>query len=269
MSDTTQNMSAKPVAIVTGSGTGVGAAIALKLAEQGWNLVVNYTRSIEAAEQTVEELRALGAEVLLVQANIAEDADCVKLAQAAEQQWGRIDALVNNAGVTKFCPADDLDGLQAEDFQRVMSVNVVGTYQMTRACVAALKRSPNGAVLNISSQAGFSGLGSSIAYAASKAAINNMTLALARSLASSKIRVNAICPGFVNTRWVKGSMDEETYARFQQHINEMTPLGRMTEAEEVAETAYFLLTTRAPITGELLGIDGGNNLTVNAPNFEP
>lgn len=258
----------KPVAIVTGSGTGVGAAIAHKLAEQGWNLVVNYTRSIEAAQATAAELQAKGAEVLLVQANIGDDADCKKLAAEAEAKWGRIDALVNNAGVTKFCPADDLDGLDGEDFQRVMGINVVGTFQMTRACAPALKKSPFGSVLNISSQAGFSGLGSSIAYAASKAAINNMTLALARSLAP-EIRVNALCPGFVNTRWVKGNMDDDTYQRFQQHINEMTPLGRMTEAEEVAETAYFLLTTKAPITGELLGIDGGNHLTVNAPNFEP
>lgn len=255
-----------PVAIVTGSGTGVGAAIAHKLADNGWNLVINYTRSIDAAQQTAAELQGKGADVLLMRANIAEDSDCRNLAAAAEARWGRIDALVNNAGVTRFCPAVDLDGLDAEDFQHVMGINVVGTYQMTRACVAALKKSDVGAVLNISSQAGFSGLGSSIAYAASKAAINNMTLALARALAP-EIRVNALCPGFVNTRWVKGGMDDAAYQRFQRHINEMTPLGRMTEAEEVAETAHFLLTTRAPITGELLGIDGGNHLTVNAPNF--
>ncbi|SHE56783.1 3-oxoacyl-[acyl-carrier protein] reductase [Microbulbifer donghaiensis] len=258
----------RPIAIVTGSGTGVGAAIAHKLADSGWNLVVNYTRSIDAARQTAEELQGRGAEVLLVQADIAIDADCRRLAAEAEDKWGRIDGLVNNAGVTRFCPAADLDGLEAQDFQRVMGVNVVGTYQMTRACVPALRKSDCGSVLNISSQAGFSGLGSSIAYAASKAAINNMTLALARALAP-EIRVNALCPGFVNTRWVKGGMDDATYERFQKHINEMTPLGRMTEAEEVAETAHFLLTTRAPITGELLGIDGGNHLTVNAPNFEP
>ena len=132
----------KPVAIVTGSATGVGAAIAHTLADKGWNLVVNYSRSSEAAEQTAAGLQDQGAGVLLVRADIAVDDDCRRVAAQAVDRWGRIDALVNNAGVTSFCPADDLDGLQAEDFQRVMGVNVVGSYQMTRACVPALKQSP-------------------------------------------------------------------------------------------------------------------------------
>ena len=256
-----------PVAIVTGSATGVGAAVAHRLAEHGWNLVINYSSSREAAEATATEIAALGVEVELVQANVAEDADCIAVADAARLRWGRIDALVNNAGVTAFCPADEMDGLQADDFQRVMAVNVVGSYQMTRACLPLLRESGRGAVVNLSSQAGLSGLGSSVAYAASKAALNNMTLALARSLAP-EIRVNAVCPGFVNTRWVRGQMDEETYTRFREHIEAMTPLGRMTEAEEVAELVYFLLCTSAPITGELVGVDGGNHLTVNAADFE-
>jgi len=262
------NVSAEArVAVVTGSATGVGAAIAELLAANGWNVAINYSVSSHEALATAARVKQYGVEAAVVQADISRDADCVALAETAATRWGRIDALVNNAGVTRFCPPDDLDGLQADDFQRLMSVNVVGSYQVTRACVPLLRQSGRGAIVNVSSQAGFSGLGSSVAYAASKAAINNMTLALARSLAPD-IRVNAVCPGFVNTRWLQGAMDEQTYVRFRQHIENMTPLGRMTEAEEVAETVHFLLATRAPITGELLGIDGGNHLTVNAPAFE-
>ena len=256
-----------PVAIVTGSGTGIGAAVAEHLADRGWNLVINYSASSAEAEATAARIVDRGAQAALLRADVSRDADCIALADTAARRWGRIDALVNNAGVTASCPPQDLDGLQAEDFQRLMSVNVVGAYQMIRACVPLLRQSGRGAIVNMSSQAGFSGLGSSVAYAASKAAINNMTMAFARSLAPD-IRVNAVCPGFVNTRWVRGGMDEQTYGRFRQRIERMTPLERMTEASEVAEVVHFLLATGAPITGELLGVDGGNHLTVNAPVFE-
>ena len=256
-----------PVVLITGAATGVGAAIAERMAGDGWNVLVNYRSSARDAQGIVDSLLTLGVDALAVKGDVSVDADCVALALAAEHRWGRIDALVNNAGITTFCAPDDLDGLQAEDFQRVMGVNVAGTYQMTRACVPSLRLSGRAAVLNISSQAGFSGMGSSIAYAASKAAINNMTLALARSLAP-EIRVNALCPGFVNTGWVSNTMDETNYAAFQAQVAAMTPLGRMTEATELADVAHFMLATSAPITGELLGVDGGNHLTVNAPARE-
>ncbi len=257
----------KPVAILTGAAGGVGAAIAFELARRGWNLLVNYRSSEEQAAKTGSALRAEGADVLLVQGDVALEENCLALVAAAEQRWQRIDALVNNAAVTTPCPAEQLDGLHAEDFQKIMGVNVVGAYQMTRACVSRLRESPHASVVNISSQAAFSGLGSSIAYAASKAALNTMTLSLARALAPA-IRVNAVCPGFVNTRWVSDAMDADAFRRFRAEVETMTPLGRMAEASDVAEVVAFLVTCRAPLTGELIGVDGGNHLTVNAPGWD-
>ena len=148
-----------------------------------------------------------------------------------------------------------------------MDVNVVGLFRCARAAAPALK-DHKGCIVNITSVAGQTGMGSSIAYAASKAALNNLTLALARSLAP-KIRVNGLCPGFVDTQWTKGRMDESTYARFKSHIQNMTPLHRMATADEVAASALFLVANNTPITGQLLVIDGGNHLTVNAPDFDP
>lgn len=258
----------RPVVVVTGAGTGIGAAIAQRFANMHWYVVVNYRQSREAAEDTAAACESAGAQVVLIQADVAEDADCKALADRVMDRWGRIDALVNNAGTTRFCRAEDLEGLSKADFEHVFSVNVIGAFQMIRACVPALKKSNHGAVVNISSHAGFSGIGSSIAYAGSKAALNNLTLALARTLAP-QVRVNAVCPGFVDTQWAKGSMDEETYARFKQHIERMTPLQRITTAEEVADSVWYLVNNSVAVTGQLLVVDGGNHLTVNAPKFDP
>ena len=139
------------VCIVTGSASGIGAASAIMLAARGARVVVNYSKSEEAARATQKACEAAGAEALLLKADVAEDADCRRLAQAALDKWGRIDALVNNAGATKFANHADLDALSAEDFQRIYSVNVVGAYQMVRACAPAMKKSGRGAVVNVSS----------------------------------------------------------------------------------------------------------------------
>src|SRR5579871_865012 len=188
-------------AIVTGSATGIGSAVAIGLANRGANVVVNYTRSKQEAEETAEKARKCGVEVRLVQADVASDEDCRKLAQAAQDAWGRIDILVNNSGTTKFVTNHaDLDSLSAEDFTRIYSVNVIGPFQMIRACIAGLKANKDGAVVNVSSIAGVAGIGSSVAYAASKGALNTMTYSLARALAPD-VRVNAVCPGYVDTPW--------------------------------------------------------------------
>src|SRR5262245_51089360 len=187
--------SVRKVAIVTGSATGIGAAIATALARAGWNVVINYTKSAADARRTEAACKRLGAEAIIVQGDVAEDSACRAMAQAALRRWRRIDALVNNAGMTKFVGAADLEGMESEDFQRIFDVNVLGAHQMTRAAASALKRS-RGAIVNVSSNSGFSGFGSSMAYAASKGAINTLTLGLARALAP-EVRVNAVCPGFV------------------------------------------------------------------------
>lgn len=259
-------MSAKSrkAAIVTGSATGIGAAIATALAGAGWNLQINYTKSAAEAKATAKICKQAGADVMLARGNVAEDADCRRLVAAALKRWGRLDGLVNNAGITKFVKRGNLDALSAEDFERIFAVNLVGAYQMARAAAERLARSGRGSIINISSHGAFTGLGSSIAYATSKGALNTLTLALARELAP-RIRVNAICPGFVDTRWTKGKLSATEYAAFRKRIEATTPLRRMVEPDDVAEAALWLLNGARAVTGQLIVIDSGNHLTINTP----
>ncbi len=182
--------------------------MALGLARRGCGVAVNYSKSAKEAEEVADLVRAAGAPVVVAQGNVADDADCRRIAAAASGALGRIDILVNNAGTTKFAAHRDLDALSAEDFARIYAVNVIGAFQMVRACVEPLRAHGDGAVVNVSSIAGIEGLGSSVAYAASKGALNTMTLSLARALAP-EIRVNAVCPGLVATPWFTESFGAE------------------------------------------------------------
>ncbi|MCC7546384.1 MAG: SDR family oxidoreductase [Burkholderiales bacterium] len=247
------------VCIVTGGGTGTGAACATLLASKGCRVVVNYSRSEDEAHATVRACQAAGADALAVQGNVALDADCQALAQAALTRWGRIDALVNNAGITRFAHAARLDALSAQDFHDIYDVNVVGAYQMIRACTPAMKQQGAGAVVNISSIAGTRGVGSSTAYVASKGALNAMTLALARALAPT-IRVNAVCPGFIETRWHTQRFDADGYARFKSAYEANVPLATAASAVDVAETVVWLIEAARVITGELIEVDSGLHL---------
>ena len=251
-------------AIVTGSATGIGAAVAIALARRGANVVVNYTKSETGARETADAVKHMGVDARLVQADVAKDADCVKLAQAALDAWGRIDILVNNAGTTKFAAHHDLDALSAEDFSAIYAVNVIGPFQMVRACAAGLRAHGDGAVVNVSSIAGVRGVGSSIAYAASKGALNTLTLSLARALAP-EIRVNAVCPGYVATGWFKNRFGEEAFNRITEQQAETAPLKRAADADEIAKTVSFFAGPESRhITGELLLSDGGLHLTIGA-----
>lgn len=247
------------VCIVTGAGTGTGAACAVQLASKGCRVVVNYSRSEEEARSVAKECIAAGAEAIAVKGNVAVDADCRALAQAALDKWGRIDALINNAGITKFAAATDLDGLDAEDFQRIYAVNVIGPYQMIRACAPAMKKQGGGAIVNVSSISGVRGIGSSTAYIASKGALNAMTLALARALAP-EIRVNAICPALIETRWHSARYSPEEYTKFKAGYEKSVPLAKAAKPDDVAEVAVWLLEGAALITGETILIDGGLHL---------
>jgi 3-oxoacyl-[acyl-carrier protein] reductase len=247
------------VGIVTGSATGIGAATARMLAAKGACVVINYTRSETEAKETVEACRAAGGEAILCQANVAEDADCRRMAQAALDEWGRIDGLVNNAGTTKIVPHDDLDGLSSEDFQRIYAVNVVGPFQMTRAVVPTMKAQGAGSIVNISSIAGVAGVGSSVAYAASKGALNTMTLSLARAL-GPEIRFNTVCPGFVQGRWQREWLGEEGYAARIASEEASTPLGRAGSPEDMAEVALMFLLGCHNVTGEIIMSDSGRHL---------
>jgi 3-oxoacyl-[acyl-carrier protein] reductase len=253
-------------AIVTGSATGIGAAAALGFARRGANVVVNFTKSEDEARKTADAVRQAGAGAIVVQGSVARDEDCRKIAAAALQAWGRIDILVNNAGITKFAAHADLDALSAEDFAKLYAVNVVGAYQMVRACLPGLK-ARRGAVVNVSSIAGLTGIGSSVAYAASKGALNTMTLSLARALAPL-VRVNAVCPGFVASQWFVNAFGKETADRLAAEHRKMVPLDRVADPDDVAEVVLFFASEASRhVTGETLTVDGGLHLNVGFAGF--
>ncbi len=250
------------VAIVTGSATGLGAAVALKLGERGAKIVVNYTKSVKEAEQTAAQARSKDIEAIVVQGDVGSDADCQRIVKETVAKWGRVDILVNNAGTTKFADHADLDALSGDDFLHIYKINVVGAYQMIRACRPHMKKQGYGAIVNVSSIAGVMGVGSSVAYAASKGALNTLTKSLARSLAP-EIRVNAVCPGFIGTRWFSDRFDEGHYAKIVEHAKRSTPLNRAGTPEDVADAVVFLCAEGAQhITGETLLSDAGHHLAV-------
>jgi len=243
------------VAIVTGASSGIGAASALELSRRGWSVVINFSKSAAEAKKVAAQCK----DAITVQADVAEDADCRKLAQAALDKWGRIDALVNNAGTTKFVKHADLDGLSADDFLRIYRLNVVGPFQMVRACAGALKAN-RGAVVNVSSVAAQLGTGSSVAYAASKAALNAITYSLARSL-GPEVRVNAVCPGYVDTPWQHNALGVEKAKQAAGHYAAMVPLKDFARPEDIAEVIAWLIEGARQVTGDVVFVDGGLHIS--------
>jgi 3-oxoacyl-[acyl-carrier protein] reductase len=248
------------VCIVTGSAAGIGAACAERLTAKGARVAINYTKSEREARDVAAACQAKGGQTILVQADVSSDADCRKLARAVEDRWGRVDVLVNNAGTTKFARHDDLDALQADDFQRIFGVNVIGAFQMVRAVAPVMQKQGIGAIVNVSSIAGVTGMGSSVAYAASKGALNTMTLSLARALGPA-IRVNAVCPGFVETRWSKSGLGVEYDAK-KKSYESITPLKATVLPGDVADAVVWLLEGADKVTGEIITVDSGVHLGV-------
>jgi len=250
------------VVLVTGSATGLGAALAVGAAQRGAKVVVlNCTKSLREAEETADRVRSAGAATIIAQGDVGDDQVCRDIAAKAAV-YGRIDALANNAGVTKHAPHhSQLDALSDEDFLRLYRTNVVGPFQMVRACQALMHAAPKPAsVLMVSSIAGVTGIGSSVAYAATKGALNTMTLSLARALAP-KIRVNALCPGFIDTRWFTDAYGEETTDRIRANVEATTPLKAASKPEDIADAGLFLLSPMSRhVTGEMLMVDAGLHL---------
>jgi len=250
------------VVLVTGSATGLGAALAVGAAQRGAKAVVlNCTKSLREAEETADRVRSAGAATIIAQGDVGDDQVCRDIAAKAAV-YGRIDALANNAGVTKHAPHhSQLDALSDEDFLRLYRTNVVGPFQMVRACQALMHAAPKPAsVLMVSSIAGVTGIGSSVAYAATKGALNTMTLSLARALAP-KIRVNALCPGFIDTRWFTDAYGEETTDRIRANVEATTPLKAASKPEDIADAGLFLLSPMSRhVTGEMLMVDAGLHL---------
>ncbi len=242
-------------ALVTGGGTGVGRATALALARSGCSVAVNYSRSREAAEKTAAEVSSAGVRGLAVQADVAVDADCRRLVETAVGELGRLDVLVNNAGTTAFVPHAQLDDLDDETWQRLLGVNLLGPFHCARAAREALQADGGGEIVNVSSVAGLVATGSSIPYCASKAGLNNLTIALARVLAPT-VRVNAVAPGFIEGDWLREGLGP-AYDAIKSAMESRSPLGRVCRPEDVAAAILSLVTGSDLVTGQVLPVEGG------------
>ncbi len=245
-------------AIVTGSATGIGRSTALDLARLGCNVVINYTRSEAEAKETVRDVEAAGAQALLFQGDVSNDEAVRRMVAACEQKFHRLDVLVNAAGTTHFSAPEDLEAITGEVWHRIFSVNVHGTFLATRAATPLLKKSGEGAVVNLSSIAGLRPAAQAIPYAASKAAVANMTVSFARLLAP-EVRVNAVAPGWIEGRWMKTALGEKYDALIERRA-QRTPLHRVATNEDVAQTILSLITMNDFVTGQIIVIDGGYSL---------
>ena len=236
-------------ALITGGGTGMGRAIALRLARAGVDIAINYSRSEKEALETKSDVEACEVKAITCMADVAHDEQVRSMVAKTIETFGRLDILVNCAGMTYFVELPDLEGLKEEHWDRLMAVNVMRVFQCCRAAAAELRKR-KGCIVNITSVAGITGMGSSIAYAASKAAEISVTKSLARVLAPD-VRVNGIAPGIVMTRWVAGK--EEHVKRYA----EGTPLGRVADPEDISEVAYSIIANMNFVTGQNIVVDGG------------
>ena len=235
------------VAVVTGSSSGIGEALARRFAAEGAFVVVNSARTAAAGRAVAASLP----DATYVQADIADEEQSRALVRAATERWGRLDLLVNNAGVTEVIPHRDLDAASLEVWERIFSVNVFGTWLVSRAAVPAL-RPVEGSIINVTSVAGLRPTGSSIPYAASKAALNHLTRLMAKAL-GPEVRVNAIAPGLVDTPWTADWEDTRALVR------RLAPMGRSGQPEDLTDMAVALAVS-SYVTGQVIAVDGGLSL---------
>jgi 3-oxoacyl-[acyl-carrier protein] reductase len=242
----------RKVALVTGSATGIGRAAALRFAREGLAVAVNYSRSEKEAQATVGAVRALGVPALLCRADVADESAVRDMVRRCREELGGLDVLVNNAGTTHFIDHADLDALTDEVWDDILGVNLKGTFYCCRAAMPAL-RERQGAIVNVTSVAGLQGHGSSIPYAASKAAVNCMTRSLARAFAPD-VRVNAVAPGPVLTRWLADHMEQVERSLLS------TPMRRASAPEDIADVIAFLALGTGLMTGQVVVVDGGRTM---------
>jgi 3-oxoacyl-[acyl-carrier protein] reductase len=252
-------MTSRPVALVTGSSRGIGRATALALARQGYDLVINYSSSKAAADAVADDVRACGGVAVTAQADVSDEAAVMSMITTVTDTFGRLDALVNNAGVTTDVPAANLCDLALSDWDRIFAVNVRGMFQVTRACLALLREAPSPAVVNVASIAGLRPGPQPLPYAASKAAVVNLTCTLAGVLGPA-IRVNGVAPGWMQGDWMRARLGDN-YDRLMERRARRTPLGRCVSADDVAATITSLITANPFVTGEIVIIDGGYSAT--------
>jgi 3-oxoacyl-[acyl-carrier protein] reductase len=240
------------VALVTGSATGAGRAIALRFAREGYAVVVNYSKSAKEAQETFDAVRALGVPALLCKATVGDDSQVRSMVRRCASELGGLDVLVNNAGTTHFIDHTELEAVTDAIWDEIFQVNLKGAFYASRAAMPLLK-SRRGNIINISSVAGLLGHGSSIPYSASKAAMNCMTQSLARAF-GPEVRVNAVAPGPIQTRWLAGYEDRV------RSMVEQTPLKRAATPEDIADVVWFLAAGTSLVTGQVVVVDGGRTM---------
>ena len=247
------------VGVVTGSSSGVGAATAKLLASLGASVVVNYMHGADAAQAVVDEIQADGGSAVAVQADVRSDAACRRLIQSAVDEFGHLEILVNNAGMTHFIAHNDLEAVTDEVWDDIIGANLRGVFNCTRAATPHMRAAGEGAVVNVSSVAGAGGGGSSIPYAASKAGVNVITKSLARVL-GPEIRINTIAPGFIEGRWLRGGLGEDTYEAGRKRLGETAPLRGVATPETCADAIVALIERNVFVTGQTITVDGGATL---------
>ena len=237
-------------ALVTGAGRGIGRAIALTLAGYGADVAVNYSGSREKAEETAEEIRAMGRKAVLIQADISKQEDCERMFREMESSLGTMDILVNNAGITR----DNLAVRMSEsEFDQVIDTNLKGAFFCMKMAGKAMMKARKGRIISISSISGVRGNAGQINYCAAKAGIIGMTKCLAKELASRNITVNAVAPGYIDT-----DMTAVLPEKVKEQVLQQVPLKRMGQPRDIAETVAFLASDRAAyITGQTIQVDGG------------
>jgi 3-oxoacyl-[acyl-carrier protein] reductase len=240
------------VALVTGGGTGIGRATSLTLARRGATVAVNYARSQDEAEETVQTIKEAGGRALAIQANVSQDREVRAMVATIVQQFGAVDLLVNNASITRHIALDDLEAVTEEVWDELYAVNVKGMFYCARAAAPLMKKQKQGAIVNVGSIAGLTGSGSSLPYAVSKAAVHGLTKSLARALAP-EIRVCSVVPGAVATRWWTGQEER------MQRLSRDTLLQRIATAEDIAQCICSALEQEA-MTGQIITIDSGQTL---------
>lgn len=245
-------MTARKVALITGSATGIGRAVAIRFAKAGFAVAVNYSRSEKEAMETLAEVQKCGVPALLCKANVADESAVNAMVQQCVKELGGLDVLVNNAGTTRFIDHTNLDAATAEVWDEIFDVNVKGTFFCSRAAMPHLQKT-SGTIVNVTSVAGLQGQGSSIPYAASKAALNCMTKSFARAF-GPKVRVNAVAPGPVLTRWLADHLE---------HVERSmagTPMGRAATPDDIADAVVFLALGTNLMTGQVIVVDGGRTM---------
>ena len=242
-------------AIITGASSGVGKATALRLAAQGCSVLVNYSKSAEAAEEVAHAAEIHGVKAIPFRADVSADADCVAMVAEATRAFGRLDILINNAGTTRFIDHRDLDGVTDDAWDEILGVNLKGPFNCTRAAREALAASGSAEVVMTSSVAGIAGTGSSIPYCAAKAGLNIVTVTLARVLGPN-IRVNGVAPGFIDGEWLAQGLGE-AYAPIKKAMQDKSPLGRVCTPDDVAQAIVSVITGSDLVTGHVLPVEGG------------